>query len=290
MIPITSDGWLTPGRYGSVTVVRHPQISKTSSLYATLGGKPLGIVWHWTGGNYGSGTGRASTDYMVATSYNDARKASWHFFINKSGEIHQFAPITVATWTTGAPGKLFDRVAGVPVTRDFDNVNRATIGVELDNAGILLPQGGNWYAWPYSASAAGMSEADAKAAAQAGRITLDSRYRVDASRAQQAVSDGVTYDRWTAPQVDAARELSRTVAQALGWKDPAHIHYGHRTFHAKRDPGLLWMDEVLPRIERDVFSGKTGTPAPVASTSDLGALLGGAAVATGAYLLLKRRT
>jgi hypothetical protein len=256
-IPIDAQGWLVPGQYGSVKVIRHPPISKISALASDLNGKPLGIVWHWTAGGYGSGTGTESTNYFISESYNAAKKASWHFLINRRGEIHQFAPIYVGTWTTGSGGSLFDRVAGIPTSRKFSDVNRATIGVELENAGVLLPYQGAWYAWPYGIGAEGLSELQAREAAAAGKVAFKSAYKVDASRAVPW-GDGNTYDRWPDLQILAAQEMSRAVAGALGWTDPERIHYGHRTFYSKRDPGLLWMDGVLPQIEKNIFGRAAG--------------------------------
>lgn len=256
MIPIDAQGWLVPGQYGPVKVVRHPPIKKTTAFYPDLGGKPLGIVWHWAAGGYGTGRGNEVTNYMISESYSPEKK-SWHFFINRNGEIHQFAPIYVGTWTTGSGGSLFDRVGGLPVWKKYGDVNRATIGVELQNTGVLLPHNNEWYGWPYGLGASGMSEVQAREAAMAGKITFQSRYKVDPSRAVPW-SDGNTYDRWTDLQIIAAQEMSRAIAGALGWTDPERIHYGHRTFYSKRDPGLLWMDGVLPEIEKNIFGRSVG--------------------------------
>jgi hypothetical protein len=256
MIPVTSDGWLVPGTYGPVRVVRHEQTPKTMTLLPEMKNRPIGLVWHWAAGGYGTGLNNNVTNYMIDVSYNADRKASWHFFVNKRGEIHQFAPLTLGTWTTGTPGKLWDRVAGVPVYKSVSNVNRATIGVEMENAGVLLPSGDKWYAWPYGIGAEGMSEAQAREAAAAGRISFQSQYAVDTDRAQRW-ADGNVYDRWPPEQVFAAQEMVRAISAYLGWEDPERINYGHRTFHAKRDPGLLWMDKELPVIQRNIF-GKRG--------------------------------
>lgn len=265
-IPIDAEGWLLPGQYGAVRVVRHPQTPKTSTLYSFLNKKPLGIVWHWTAGYYGSGKSRDSTNYFIAESYNENRRASWHFLITKEGEIHQFAPVSVATWTTGRAGDLYDPSLESGVRKTGD-VNRATIGVEMANAGVLLkgPDGG-WYAWPYGIGAEGLSEVQAREKAAAGGITFRSAYRVDASRARQW-SDGNVYDAWPPAQVEAAQEMARAVASWAGWKDPRHLHYGHRTFDPKRDPGLLWMDGELPGIQRSIFGQGIDGAGPSASPS-----------------------
>lgn len=285
-IPVDAQGWLVPGQYGRIKVIQHPQTPKTSSLFSFLNGKPLGIVWHWAAGGYGSGLSNNVTNYMIAESNNEARKASWHFFVNKRGEIHQFAPLSRATWTTGTPGKLYDPSTPSEV-RDTGDVNRATIGVELENAGVLLkaPNGG-WYAWPYGIGAEGLSEDQARQKAEAGGISFKSAYMVDDSRAQ-AWRDGNTYDAWPDAQVEAAREMTRAIVGWAGWRDPRHIQYGHRTFHPKRDPGLLWMDGVLPQISQSVFGGggsRTGSGGP-----GIGVAILGAAAGFGLVALLRKK-
>jgi hypothetical protein len=288
-IPIDAEGWLLPGQYGNIRVVRQPRTPKTSTYFDFLGGKPLGIVWHWAAGGYGTGNDRGVLNYMIAESQNTARKASWHFFITKSGEIHQFAPVSVATWTTGDAGKLYDPSVPSEV-RDTGNVNRATVGVEMENAGVLLKApNGELYAWPYGIGAEGLSEDQTRQKAAAGGISFKSAYRVDPSRGFMW-TDGNIYDRWPPAQVEAAQEMARSVASWAGWRDPRHIHYGHRTFNPKRDPGLLWMDGSLPPIERSIFGSSVTGSAPGGSGGlPKEVLIGVGIAAVGAAVLLTRR-
>jgi N-acetyl-anhydromuramyl-L-alanine amidase AmpD len=290
-IPIDAEGWLLPGQYGAVRVVRHERIPKTSTLYSFLNKKPLGIVWHWTAGYYGSGKSRDATNYFIAESYNENRKASWHFLITKDGEIHQFAPVSVATWTTGRPGDLFDPSLETQVRKTGD-VNRATIGVELSNSGVLL-QGpdGFWYAWPYGIGAEGLSEVQAREKAARGGITFKSAYRVDSNRAVKW-NDGNVYDGWPLAQVQAAQEMARAVSSWAGWKDPRHLQYGHRTFDPKRDPGLLWMDGELSRIQQNLFGRSAGGREAGDSSGGSGTLIASllaAVVGVGAVYFLRRK-
>lgn len=289
MISISADGWLVPGQYGSIKVFRHPQTPKTMPLESNLNGRPLGMVWHWTGGGYGSGMSSGGTEWNISASADPAHKSSWHFFINRAGEIHQFAPASIGTWATGGPGLLWTKKAGVPYLRPFVNVNNGTVAVELQNAGVLLPSKGAWYGWPYGAEASRMSEIAARDAAKAGRIAMNSAYKVDSSRAVPW-ADGNVYDRFTDAQIFAAQELARALAQYAGWNDPEHIHYGHRSFYSKRDPGLLWMDGVLPTIERNIFGRTARTSGAAAAVSGVGAALVGAAVVGAAYYFSRRRT
>lgn len=264
-LPIDAQGWLIPGTHGGIKVIRHPQTPKTMPLAPDLKGKPLGMVWHWTGGGYGSGRDSGPTQWNIQASADPKHAASWNFYINRDGEIHQFAPASLGTWATGGPGTLWAKKGGVPYFRPIANMNWGTVAVELQNAGVLLPKGNDWYGWPYGSNASGMSEIGAREAALAGKINFDSRYKVDASRAVPW-PDGNTYDRFTDPQINSAQELARTLAQYAGWQDPEHIHYGHRTFYVKRDPGLLWMDGVLPQIEKNIFGRAAGSVASSPAT------------------------
>lgn len=270
MLRFDSQGWLIPSSEPGMKVELY-STTKTSSLAESVNGRPLAVVWHWAAGGYGreEDTSPNVTAYMIKDKDDLSHRASWHFFINKRGEIYQFVPLNRASWTTGSGGKLWDRNAiGLPVWRDFSDVNRATIGVELENAGVLLKRGDTFYAWPYGSGAAGLSEVQARKAAEEGKIQFQSQYAVDPRRAVR-FSDGNYYDRWPPAQVRAVEALSRALAQALDWKDPERIHYGHRTFYTKRDPGLLFMEGVLPEVERRIWGKGAGGRAMPSSAPGL---------------------
>ncbi len=76
----------------------------------------------------------------------------------------------------------------------------------------------------------------------------DGLHRLPAARAVRA-SDGRWYDGWPEAQVAAATAVCGALARALRWGPEAVVH-GHRDYAPKRreDPGLLWMDDVVPRV------------------------------------------
>ena len=127
------------------------------------------------------------------------------------------------------------------------NVNAATIGVELDNAGPLKEVAGRAYAWPYWRDA--------------GRRRPNPRYVVPAGNVEY--HDGEPYDGFPASQVRAAVEIVDALRNFLGWTREA-AGYGHSMFAApsKTDPGRLWMEQRLPRILDEVFG-----PGPAAERS-----------------------
>lgn len=283
MARFDSNGWLVPGS-SEVPVELH-STPKTTPYAKVVGGKPLGLVWHWTAGAYREDDGL--TQWAISSSLDPSYKASWHFYISKKGVIYQFAPIYVGTWTTGSGGTLFDRVKGIPTQVPFPNVNVATIGVELENSGILLKQNGEWYAWPYANVLRGKSENDAREAARTGTIPFERQFRVRPARAIPW-TDGEVYDAWTPAQQKAAEVLVRAVSDALGWTDPERVNYGHRTFYVKRDPGLLWMEDVLPGIQRRVY-GRAAGESLARAASYANPIILGALAGVGLYWLLRRR-
>ncbi len=81
-------------------------------------GLPDTIVIHYTGG--------ASLDSSVSWLTNTAARASAHFVIGKDGKIVQLAPLNVVTWH-----------AGESEWKNRKWLNRYSIGIEIDNAGLL---------------------------------------------------------------------------------------------------------------------------------------------------------
>src|SRR5262245_43281835 len=118
---IDDEGWLV-AEDGDPAVTRYPTVRR----YALVVPAPLGIVWHWTAGRGGPGFAEALARRVQTYRRGIDRAASWNVLIAKDGGIHQSAPLTVGTWHVGRPGVI----AG----RRFENVNRATVGCELENA------------------------------------------------------------------------------------------------------------------------------------------------------------
>jgi len=81
-------------------------------------GLPDTIVLHYTGGS--------SLDSSIGWLTNENAKASAHFVVGKDGRIVQLAPVNTITWH-----------AGRSKWKNRDSLNNYSIGIEIDNAGLL---------------------------------------------------------------------------------------------------------------------------------------------------------
>ena len=84
------------------------------------GGKfaPQYLVFHYTAGS----SAKSSADWLC----NPAAKASAHLVLGREGEIIQLAPLNVVTWH-----------AGISHWAGLTGMNNHSIGIEMDNAGVL---------------------------------------------------------------------------------------------------------------------------------------------------------
>jgi N-acetyl-anhydromuramyl-L-alanine amidase AmpD len=171
------------------------------------------------------------------------RAASWHVLVAKDGAVFQSAPFTVGTWHVGRPGVI--------ARRRFDNVNRATAGCELENAGRLRKIGDRYFCWPYWSNPG----------APAHELRADPLCAVEASRAVLVPGQGV-FDAFPPEQERSAAKLLAALALRFGWTREVSA-FGHRDFDSprKEDPGPLWAGSVLPRVLDAVFGA---TPVAVA--------------------------
>lgn len=210
-------------------VRRIPSI-RTSALD---GGVPLGLVWHWTGGP-------AKNPLYPINLANDIRAydrtkdraASWNLLVAKDGRLIQSIPFNMGSWHVGRPGRIQGKL--------FGNINRGTIGVELENSGRLEKVGDKYYCWPFWKDPLEPN------------LVADPRWEVAAIRARQVGEQ--YFDEFPAAQEAAALQLVTALVKRFKWPRGA-FEYGHSTFDypRKEDPGPVWMSEVLPRILDAVF-------------------------------------
>jgi hypothetical protein len=243
-LAIDKAGWLTTDAKGP-RIFYLPTV-RTSSLETR---SPLGLVWHTTGGICGHGFAERLVRRIQTYRKGVDRPASFHVLIERNGTIYQCAPFLVGTWHVGRPGTI----AG----RSFTNINRATIGIELENAGPLISVRDAFYTWPY------YTEPGAPAAER----RPDPRHRVGRPRAM-LFSDGKFYDGFPPTQIAAAAELLRALVDRFRLSRRAAAH-GHCDFTAgKTDPGLLWMRGILPRLLESALGPTEATkPATEAPSS-----------------------
>ena len=86
------------------------------------------LVVHYTAGS--------SAESSINWFKNPAAKASAHLVIGRDGSIVQMVPFNRVAWHAGISEWLGRR-----------DVNRFSIGIELDNAGLLERHGDRWRAW-----------------------------------------------------------------------------------------------------------------------------------------------
>jgi N-acetylmuramoyl-L-alanine amidase len=91
-------------------------------------GKLDTIIIHYTAGS--------SAESSVKTLMDPNSKASAHLVIGRDGSITQLVPFNVIAWHAG-PSQYGTRVG----------FNQYSIGIEIDNAGVLEKRGGKYFSW-----------------------------------------------------------------------------------------------------------------------------------------------
>jgi len=89
---------------------------------------PRYLVFHYTAGK----SAQSSIDWLT----NQESKASAHLVLARDGTITQLAPFNIKTWHAGV--SHWDGVSGL---------NSSSIGIEMDNAGLLKKVGDKYQAW-----------------------------------------------------------------------------------------------------------------------------------------------
>lgn len=239
--------WLEETASGLPPVIRVPSVRATSLEEP----KPLGLVWHWTGGPArGPAFASALAEEIRTYDKNKDRAASWHVLLAKDGRVIQSVPFDKGSWHVGRPG----RIGGAPSKpadkwdslawpgRLYANINRVTVGVELENSGKLEKVGDKFYCWPYWLN---------PAAPPAERVP-DPKVEIPASRTTLVGS--VWYDDFPSAQQEAAQRLVTALVLRFKWARDV-CQYGHVMFDPgrKEDPGPRWLEVLLPKILDGVF-------------------------------------
>jgi N-acetyl-anhydromuramyl-L-alanine amidase AmpD len=232
---IDDNGWLI-GADGEPVAKRFPTV-RTYELATPM---PLGIVWHYTNGRGGPGYAEALARRAQTFQRGVDRPASWHLLIAKDGAIYQSAPFTIGTWHVGKPGVI----AG----QRFANINHATVGCELENAGRLWRLGSQVYCWPYHLNPG----------APEYKRRPDPACEVPMDRA--VVTRAGLFDMFTPAQEASAAVVLRALVARFGWTREV-CAYGHVDFDPqnREDPGALWTQTFLPRVLDRVFGSASAT-------------------------------
>ena len=104
------------------------QLSTPKNTKPFAPGMPDSIVIHYTAGR----SGESSAKYLT----RDNVKASAHIVIDRNGDIYQLAPFDIITWH-----------AGKSTYQGRSGFNNFSIGIEIDNAGILEKLGNQYKSW-----------------------------------------------------------------------------------------------------------------------------------------------
>lgn len=220
---VGSDGWLEVTASGLPPFVKVPS-PRTTLLDSAAAGEPRGVIWHWTAGVKTSATfARALAEEIRTWNKDKDRPASWHVLIGKDGAVYQSVPFTTGSWHVGRPGRIAGHL--------YANVNRATVGIELLNAGRLEKVGEKFY------PVGGDHSSDHEVAAD------------------RAVAVGEQwFDGFPSAQEQAAGRVLQALVLKFKWARDV-CAYGHSTFDPgrKEDPGPLWLNVVLPRVLDQLF-------------------------------------
>lgn len=157
--------------------------------------RPRFLVMHYTAG--------LSASSSISWLCNPVARASAHFVVDRrTGAITQLVPCNKVAWH-----------AGLSEWQGVQGLNAHSIGIELDNAGLLKRQGGRWVHW-------------------AGKQIPEAEVIEAAHRKGGEVQGWHTY---TEVQIEAALELAVALHAAYGFEDIL----GHEdiSWPRKTDPG-----------------------------------------------------
>jgi N-acetylmuramoyl-L-alanine amidase len=109
-----------------ITGASFKQATKNTQLFQL--GKLDTIIIHYTAGS--------SAESSIVTLVDPAIKASAHVVIGRDGAITQLVPFNTIAWHAG-PSQFGNRIG----------FNQYSIGIEIDNAGVLEKRGDKYYSW-----------------------------------------------------------------------------------------------------------------------------------------------
>lgn len=174
------------------------------------------IIIHYTAGS--------SAESSIATLVNQAIKASAHVVIGRDGTITQMVPFNIIAWHAG-PSQFGNRVG----------FNQYSIGIEIDNAGLLEKRGDLYYSWFGQA--------------------YDAKDVVFAVHRNQKTPN--YWHAYTQKQIEVVEELCQSLVNTYGIK----YILGHEEISPVRkiDPGPAF---PLDKLRDKIFGGARDSDAP----------------------------
>jgi len=184
---------------------------------------PRFLVMHYTAG----ASARQSIDWLT----NRDARASAHVVIGRDGAVTQLVPFDRVAWHAGR-----SRWEGL------EGLNQHSIGIELDNAGRLTRQGGQWRAW-------------------FGRA-YDEDEVMEATHKHETATAG--WHTFTPEQLEAARELATVLVRKYDLVDV--IGHDDISPFRKSDPGPAF---PLSNFRARLFGRREDGPPRFATTVTL---------------------
>ena len=155
---------------------------------------------------------------------DDRSQMSAHVLIGRQGEVTQFVPFDTAAWH-----------AGISSWGSYKNLNRYSVGIELENAGMLQRSGNQWVS-------------------SQGKVYSDQEVLVSAHKTLPGVVYG--WHKYTEIQIKTAAEVVAELLRVYGFREIV----GHEDISPKRkwEPGPAFpMDHF-----REMVSSLLGLPLP----------------------------
>ena len=180
--------------------VQHESSEKNSGTFAT--GLPDTIVFHFTA----TGSLQAAVNELLDSEV----KASAHLVIGRNGSVVQLMPFDRIAWH-----------AGVSEYQGRKDLNRYSIGIELENAGRLMKSGDQYLAW-------------------FGR-TYGEDEVVQATHPQE--SEPGYWHRYTEPQISTLMEVCRLLCSH--YRITALVGHDTVSLDNKMDPGPAFPLSVI---------------------------------------------
>jgi N-acetyl-anhydromuramyl-L-alanine amidase AmpD len=231
-ISIDADGWAQGDGVSQIPSPRHQNLVTRDAS----GPAPVGVVWHWTATN--AGTGWSCARRIAQSPKEGERAASWHTLITRTGEILCSVPYRRGSWHAGgASAARFafkDKKWDIAKTGGTASANSLMIGIELECVGeVRQLKDGRWSGWPFGNDG------------KAGPIVPE---------ADTVMHGKKRYHNFPEAQEVAARRLLRAIVQEYGLDEKA-ASWGHVDIDPTRktDPGPIWRGIILPRMLAAIF-------------------------------------